>query len=121
VTQNYVPGRPQNDKDALGNRYNVITVYAYDARGNQIAVKTKADVEEPYVVTRTYYDALARPVSVVQNLVGQDIWVASPQERDNPPSDRNCAQIRYLGNGNMDYLVDEMGKITDYSYDAAKD
>ncbi|HMM97477.1 MAG TPA: DUF6531 domain-containing protein [Anaerolineales bacterium] len=33
VTHNYDPGRPQNDK----NLYNLVTQYAYDARGNRVA------------------------------------------------------------------------------------
>lgn len=34
VTRNYDPGRPQNDE----NLYNLVTEYAYDARGNQTTV-----------------------------------------------------------------------------------
>ncbi|MCC6299252.1 MAG: DNRLRE domain-containing protein, partial [Anaerolineales bacterium] len=115
VTQNYLQGQPQNYEDGTGNRYNLITSFAYDVRGNQIAVTDTAGA-----IARTYYDALGRPTSRVQNLVGQDISIPFPPARSNPPS--ATANLRtdtvYLGNGNVDYTVDELGATTEYGYDA---
>src|SRR6185436_3917823 len=64
TTRNYVPARPQNDE----NKYNLVTEYRYDVRGNQIAV-----IDTYGTITRTHYDLTNRPVTVVQNLVGQSI------------------------------------------------
>ncbi len=115
VTQNYLQGQAQNYRDASGDQYNLITTFLYDVRGNQIAVTDTAGV-----ITRTYYDALGRSVTVVRNLVGQDPLIAIPPGRANPPS--SIENLRtdtvYLGTGSVDYVIDEMGKTTDYSYDS---
>jgi RHS repeat-associated protein len=125
TTQNYFEGQQQNHKDASGNRYNIITKYVYDSRGNQIAVKTKADINKPEVVTRTYYDALSRPVTVVRNLfvngTPTDIYTAIDALPSYNPAfpDRNIrTTTAFLGNSSVDYVLDELGEKTDYSYDA---
>lgn len=114
-TQNYLPGQPQNYKDASGNQYNLITAFTYDVRGNQIAV-----TDTKSIVTRTYYDSLGRTITVVRNLVGHDVSYPFPPVRSNPPG--STANLRtdafYLGTGSVDFVVDEMGETTDYSYDA---
>ena len=111
-TQNYLQGQEQNYEDG-DNRYDLITTYSYDERGNQIAVTDTANV-----TTRTYYDSLGRPASVVRNLTGS-IFSATPPERGDPidPVDNLRTDTVYLGNGSVDYVVDEMGKTTHYSYD----
>ena len=116
VTQNFLDGYGPNYKNSSGDQYNVITRYAYDIQGNQIAQLAVKNATTN-VVTRTYYDALGRPTSDVRNLTGS---IYSPlQDRSDPPNP--LANVRtdtfYLGNGNVDYVVDEMGKTTDYSYD----
>jgi RHS repeat-associated protein/CSLREA domain-containing protein len=114
TTQNYLQGQVQNYKNASGDRFNLVTSYSYDSRSNQIAV-----TDTTGVITRTYYDSLSRPVSLVRNLIGQAITISSPPTRANPPSP--TANIRtdtvYLGNGNVDYLINEMVHTTDHSYD----
>lgn len=114
VTQNYLQGQPQNYKDASGDQYNLITTYTYDVSGNQIAV-----TDTKGVVTRTYYDAVGRAATVVRNFTGT-IPNPTPPARSNPPDP--LANLRtdtiYLGTGNVDSVVDEMGETTDYDYDA---
>jgi len=114
TTQNYLQGQAQNYKDASGDRYNLITTYSYDVRGNQIAVTDTAGV-----ITRTYYDARNRSVAVVRNLVGQSVFTPFPPERADPPSSEENLRTDtvYLGSSSVNYVVDEMGAITDYSYD----
>ncbi|RPI89239.1 MAG: hypothetical protein EHM40_21185, partial [Chloroflexi bacterium] len=113
VTQNYLQGQAQNYKDLSGNQYNLVTTYSYDVGGNQIAVTDTAGV-----ITRTYYDALSRPVAVVRNLTG-DLYAPVPLERLDPPNPTENLRTDtvYLGTGAEDYVIDEMGKITEYSYD----
>ncbi len=115
TTQNYLSGEVQNYKDPVTqDQFNLVTTYTYDVSGNQIAVTDTQDV-----VTRTYYDALGRPVTVVRNLFGYDISSLYPPERLDPPSP--SANVRtdtiYLGTGVVDYVLDEMGEKTDYEYD----
>ena len=114
VTQNYLYGQAQNYKDAQGNQYNIITTYSYDSRGNQIAVTDTTDT-----VTRTYFDALGRSTSVVRNLTGS-ITNPLPPERGTPidPLNNLRTDTVYLGNGNIDYTVDELGQQTEYDYDS---
>ena len=131
TTQNYREEYDQNykvtDPQALdfGNIYNQVTTFKYDARGNQIAVITKAAINEPNVITRTYYDALGRSVSVVRNLFITGTLADIYASIDSVPSynpafpDRNIrTKTAYLGNGSVDSVIDEMGEETDYSYDA---
>ena len=115
VTRNYLSGQAQNYKDSSGDRYNLITTYSYDVQGNQIAVTDTAGK-----TTRTYYDALGRPVTVVRNLVGQAISLPTPPERANPPSSTENVRTDtvYLGTGSVDYVVDETGVASDYIYDS---
>src|SRR6266498_2239888 len=90
---------------------NVRTEYFYDANNNLIATKDTLGV-----ITRTYYDELNRPSSVVQNLVGQDINVSSPPQRG---SDSNIRTDTYYdANGNMIATKDPNGIFTRTYYDA---
>jgi YD repeat-containing protein len=52
---------------------NIRTEYIYDVSGNTIA-----SIDTLGQITRTYYDALNRPESIVQNLTGQAISVETP-------------------------------------------
>jgi len=114
TTKNYQQGQPQNYKDGNGDQFNIVTSYLYDVLGRQIAATDTADV-----VTRTYYDGLSRPVTVVRNLTGYDPSITTPPARQNPSSSTDNLRMDtvYLGNGTVDYIVDEMGETTDYTYD----
>jgi len=113
TTQNYLQGQPQNYKDALADQYNLITMFTYDVRGSQIAV-----TDTKGIVTRTYYDLLGRSVTVVRNFTG-NINDPSAPARGNPidPLANLRTNTVYLGNGSVDYVLDEPGEKTDYAYD----
>ena len=111
MTRNYDPTRPQN----AGNIYNLVTEYRYDTRGNQIAV-----IDTYSVVTRTYYDLADRPVTTVQNLVGQAIEDASPPARGSGSANENIrTDTRYADDGTAIAVIDPNGIITRTYYDAA--
>jgi RHS repeat-associated protein/CSLREA domain-containing protein len=110
TTRNYDPGRPQNDQ----NIYNLVTQYQYDARGNRIAV-----IDTYGMITRTYYDLANRPVTVVQNLTGQAIDVATPPARGNGIADQNVrTDTVYSTNGLVIATIDPRGVINRTYYDA---
>jgi RHS repeat-associated protein len=75
---------------------NVRTETGYDQAGNAI-VSTDANG----IITRTYYDALNRPMTIIQNLVG---WLST---NSTPPT---CSQVTCTATQNL---------FTDYVYDAA--
>jgi RHS repeat-associated protein len=113
TTQNYLQGQSQNYKNTLGDQYNLITAFYYDSRGNQIAIRDTKDV-----VTRTYFDSLGRPVTVVKNLTGIITDSVAPERSDPPDPVANLrTDTVYLGNGGIDFILDETGKKTDYNYD----
>ena len=69
-------------------------------------------------ITRTYYDALGRPQYRVQNLVGQDIEVATPPTYDSQYPDRNIrTETVYDAAGNAIAIIDTLGRITRTYYD----
>jgi RHS repeat-associated protein/CSLREA domain-containing protein len=109
-SQNFLPGQPLNYQ----NEYNITTTYTYD-KANHIAV-----TDTQGVVTRSYFDALGRAVTVVQNLVGQDITNPIPPTRIDPPlPDQNLrTDTLYRGDGNVDTVIDQLGKHHDQGYDA---
>ncbi|HKJ40098.1 MAG TPA: SBBP repeat-containing protein [Anaerolineales bacterium] len=113
VTQNNLDGQTQNYENSFGDHFNIKTTYTYDERGSQIAVKDTKNI-----VTRTYYDALGRSTAVVRNFTGT-ISDPTPPVRVNPidPVANLQTNTIYLGNGNVDYLLDELGQVTDYDYD----
>jgi RHS repeat-associated protein/CSLREA domain-containing protein len=118
--QNFLLGQDQNYKNASGDQFNLITTFSYDARGHQIAV-----TDTKGVITRTYYDALGQSVTVVRNLYVNGTPADINTSINALPSfnpafpDRNIrTDTRYLGNGSVDYLLDELGEKTDHSYDA---
>jgi len=94
---------------------NVRSQMVYDDAGNVIAT-----IETLGRITRTYYDANNRPVTVVQNLVGQGIEVETPPARSSTYSDRNLrTDTTYDANGNAIAVTDPLGIITRTYYDAA--
>lgn len=109
--QNYDPDRPQND----AGQYNIITKYAYDEAGNQIAV-----IDTFGRITRTYYDGANRPVVVVQNLTGWPIENPDPPPFDPAVPDKNVpSTIVYDDAGNIIATMDALGRITRTYYDKA--
>jgi RHS repeat-associated protein len=110
TTRNYDPDRPQNDQDL----YNIVSEYHYDPNGLQIAV-----IDTYGAVTRTYYDAASRPVTVVQNLVGQSIDNPTPPDRSSGTGDQNLRTDTFYDNaGNIIANIDEKDLITRTYYDA---
>ena len=68
---------------------NIRTDYFYDANGNQIAVKLWTDASGNGRINRTYYDGLNRPISTVENLVGQNVSEPNPPTFNPANSDQN--------------------------------
>ncbi len=90
---------------------NIRTEYFYDANGNVIATKDTLGV-----ITRTYYDGLNRPKTVVQNLTGQDITETNAPGRGTSSNIRN--DTYYDANGNTIAIIDPKGIITRTYYDS---
>ena len=84
VGQGWSVETPPNNCAATEPDENVATRYYYDAAGNQIAVR-----DPNGVISRTYYDDANRPVTVVQNLVGQIIDNPTPPARSPSTPDEN--------------------------------
>ena len=92
---------------------NIRTDTAYDDNGNVIATTDPLGM-----ITRTYYDALNRPITVVQNLTGQAIAVSTPPAADQAA--RIFAQILTMTvRGMRIATVDPMGIVTRTYYDDA--
>ncbi len=91
---------------------NIHTDLKYDANGNNIA-----SIDTVGVITRTYYDKVNRPVTVVQNLVGQDINLTTPPVRGNGIQNIRTDMV-YDANGNTIATIDPAGMITRTYYDA---
>ena len=68
-------------------------------------------------VTRTYYDSANRPATVVQNLVGQDIYITAPPARTSGTNDQDIrTDTQYDANGRRIAETDPMGHVTRYNY-----
>jgi YD repeat-containing protein len=92
---------------------NIRSDTVYDVVGNVIAA-----IDPLGVVTRTYYDANRRPVTVVQNLVGQTIEVSTPPGRNPAVPDENLrTDMVYDELGNPIATIDPLGLITRTYYD----
>ena len=116
VTQNYLSIHGPNYKDSAGNQYNIVTRYVYDIQGNQIAQIEVKDANTN-VVTRAYFDALGRSVAVIRNFTG-NITSPLPSRSGSPDPLTNIrSDTVYLGNGSVDYVIDELGNTTEYEYD----
>jgi RHS repeat-associated protein len=93
---------------------NVRSETIYDAAGNVIA-----SIDPLGRITRTYYDANNRPISVVQNLTGQAIELSTPPARNlNTPDQNIRTDTVYDANGNAIANIDPAGRITRTYYDA---
>lgn len=93
---------------------NVRTQTVYDAMSNVIAT-----IDNAGAITRTYYDADNRPVTVVQNLIGQTIDNPIPPGRPPAAVDRNLrTDTTYDANGNAIATTDPAGVITRTYFDA---
>ena len=92
---------------------NVLTDTYYDDAGNAIAA-----VDTLGVVTRTYYDSANRAEYVVQNLIGQGIYVTTPPAYNPAYPDRNIrTQTVFDDNGRAIASYDTVGHITRTYYD----
>ncbi len=92
---------------------NLCTDTYYDANGNMIASKDSLGV-----ITRTYYDALNRPIRSVQNLTSQIYTVESLPTCGQ--ADANlCSDTTYDDAGRVIATQDPLGHITRTYYDAA--
>ena len=89
VTRNYTPGRPQNDE----NLYNLVTEYAYDARGNQTAVT----------------DTLERTTLYEYDDAGRLVRITDPAG--------NATVNAYNAAGRLISTTDALGHSTTYEYD----
>ena len=92
---------------------NVRTDTVYDANGNVIATKDTTGV-----VTRTYYDALNRPKTTLQNLVGQAIEIATPPAVCGAVDQNLCTDTFYDAGGNVIATQDPLGIVTRTYYDS---
>jgi YD repeat-containing protein len=87
---------------------NVRTDTVYATNGQAIAT-----IDSRGIITRTYYDANNRPVTVVRNLSGQAIDVSTPPTYNPATPDQNVrADTVYDVNGNAIASIDTMGVIT---------
>ncbi|RPH74906.1 hypothetical protein EHM76_02675, partial [bacterium] len=92
---------------------NVGSETVYDVSGRTIAT-----IDSLGRITRTYYDALGRVDSVVQNLVGQAIVVDTPPAYDPQYSDRNLrTQYIYDLSGSRVEVRAPNGVVTHYESD----
>lgn len=105
IIQNVLAGGPQNE-------YNLTTAFAYDPKGAQIAV-----TDPMGIITRSYYDAFGRSTSTVRNLSGQEIQNPLP-----PAPGQNETNLRadsaYDGLGRLKTATNELGKASNFEYDA---
>ncbi|MCG2787138.1 MAG: DUF6531 domain-containing protein, partial [Anaerolineae bacterium] len=93
---------------------NLRTETVYDLAGLSIA-----SIDTDGKITRTWYDKLNRPVTIVENLSGQAITAATPPSRGNSLSLVNLrTDMVYDANGNMIATTDPLGIITRTWYDA---
>ncbi len=94
--------------------HNLLIETVYDPTGNLIAT-----IDPLGYTTRTYYDSLNRPVTVVQNLTGQSIEDPSPPNYNPSYPDNNVrSDTVYDKNGNIIAPIDTLGKISRTYYDS---
>ena len=87
---NYDPARPQNAE----NQYNLVTTYAYDVRGNQVAVTDTLGYTTHYEYDEA--DHLVRTIDAAGNVTTNVYDVA----------------------GKLELTIDALGRTTSYVYDA---
>jgi RHS repeat-associated protein len=111
---------------------NLVTTYAFDAKGNRISMTTPdpsettgAPVTPAFVTTQYAYDADNRLCRVVENTTGgtnlQTLATpCSTATQDAGTATQNVStRYTYDGSGNLATMVDARGKTTTYAYDAA--
>jgi RHS repeat-associated protein len=85
----------------------------YDAVGDAIAT-----IDPQGRVTRTYFDALSRPMVVAQNLTGQGANTITPPSFNPSYPDQNVLQaVRYDGSGQAFETIDNSGMVTHTDFD----
>ena len=93
---------------------NVWTETVYDEAGNAIA-----SIDALWHITRTYYDALNRAETVVQNLNGQDLQDETPPDFNPSYPDQNVrTDYIYDQGGNLIATIDPNGIVNRTYYDA---
>lgn len=93
---------------------NIVTQSVYDPVGNQIA-----SIDPNGIITRTYYDKNNRPITIIQNLVGQAISETVPPVYNSSNPDKNIRMDTvYDSNGNVIASIDTLGRITRTYYTA---
>ena len=113
-------GTPQTDPCDVQNyqpspdpAYDRVTTTVYDLSGNVIA-----NVDPDGLITRTYFDANNRPVTVVRNLAGQSIETSTPPTHDPDfPTQNVRSDSVYDANGNLIATIDVEGRITRNYFD----
>ena len=92
---------------------NIRSETIYDKDGMAIAT-----VDTLGRITRTYFDGLGRPVTVVRNLVGQDVFTETPPSYDPDYPDQNVrAETEYDLAGRRVRISDNSGAATTFAYD----
>jgi RHS repeat-associated protein/uncharacterized repeat protein (TIGR01451 family) len=102
VVENYLPGQPQSYQ----NEYNLVTEFAYDAVGNQVAVTDTIGL-----VTKYEYDELGRVTRVIANY-GDGVYDPAHSDED------VTATYTYDAAGNQVAVTSSTGQVTRYGYDS---
>jgi RHS repeat-associated protein len=85
----------------------------FDEAGNPTAT-----IDPLGTITRTYFDALNRPKSIVQNLTGQPVNEPTPPAYDPSYPDRNVRQdLSYDPRSNLVETTDALGRVSHFEYD----
>ena len=92
---------------------NILSLTIYDPAGNAIA-----SMDRLGITTRTYYDALNRPIIIITNWVGEDIYSDIPPEYDPQIPNQNLrTDYVYDNAGNQIAVIDPRGVLTRTYYD----
>ena len=124
--KDYDPLLPDPPPDELiGVDSNLTTSFVYYRYDNRIATYESKRVGDQVVRywTRTYFDALNRPVAVVQNLFGRAEWDETLPTREfcdntGEPDQNVCSWTNYYPDLSMTETIDNAGRKTAYCYDS---
>ncbi len=130
--RNYDPLRPQNDE----NQYNIVTTYAYDVRGNQIAVTDTYTHTTQYIyndagllvntidpigniITNTYNEA-GQLITVTNALGSQTSHEYDEAGRQTAVTDAlsNTISTIYNLDGTIANTINPLGHMITYTYDS---